>query len=120
MNLNDAQETAEWLINKLNLSGWKIRWMSRKATRVFGECYPRQKLIRLSPVLTEMNNDDVVLNTILHELAHALDFTRFKIIGHGKTWKKICDEIGCDGVTRYKTECNGGKVKMPPKTIIYK
>jgi predicted SprT family Zn-dependent metalloprotease len=38
--------------------------------------------------------DDEILDVILHEIAHALDFVRYGNWGHGKTWKQVCKEIG--------------------------
>lgn len=69
MNLRKAEEMAQEQIKK-----WcpEYRFRFDKATRRFGCCWGNLKLITLSKTLTEMNDESEVLNTILHEIAHAI------------------------------------------------
>lgn len=46
-------------------------------------------VIRLNKYYVENNNEDHVLHTILHEIAHALDSVK----GHGDSWKMIAQEV---------------------------
>ena len=48
-----------------------------------------------------MRTDDEVKNTILHEIAHALDFCIRGKSAHDYIWKSIAIEIGCDGKRCY-------------------
>lgn len=47
--------------------------------------------IELSRPITALNSEDTVLNTILHEIAHALAGGRER---HGQRWKLIAQSIG--------------------------
>ena len=43
----------------------------------------------------EKGRSEDLKDTLLHEFAHAIDWIENGNAGHGKTWKKICLEIGC-------------------------
>lgn len=68
-------------------------WNEHKRTH--GVCYYNPLgiayKIELSRPLTALNSEDTVLNTILHEIAHALAGGRAK---HGWRWKLIAAGIG--------------------------
>jgi hypothetical protein len=66
----------------------------------FGFCSPRRKLISLSRNLTAINNENEVLDCILHEIAHALT----PLDNHGSTWQRTAKDIGCNGNTCYGDE----------------
>ena len=77
----------------LTALGWSAGW--DRARRRFGACWPKRKRITLSRVLTEMNAEDQVHDTILHELAHALTFERHgRVRSHGPEWKAIARSLG--------------------------
>ena len=61
-----------------------------------GTCSYNKKEIRLSKWYVELNDIESVVDTILHEIAHALSYIRYgsKGIGHGKLWKDVCRQIG--------------------------
>lgn len=92
MNLVTAQAKALVLMNKHGLSDWTFQWDRKK--KGFGYCRPSTKTISLSANLTQLNGEEEVTDTILHEIAHALDWVRNKKMGHDWSWKKICIEIG--------------------------
>jgi len=105
MLLIDAQTKTEELLLKHGLAKWKFRYQKRlKNIRRYGCCHYRTKTISLAPTFVEKNNEDVVVNVILHEIAHAL-FIPWKNritgqwinCGHKSQWKKKALEIGCDG-----------------------
>ena len=64
--------------------------------RSLGRCHYNRKKITLSEWYVELNEEKDVEDTILHEIAHALSFTRYgrEGKGHGRLWKKVCVEIG--------------------------
>lgn len=73
---------------------WHFDFESCK--RTLGRCHYYAKKITLSKWYVELNNENDVEDTILHEIAHALAFLRYgtKGKGHGKLWKQVCREIG--------------------------
>lgn len=91
MNLPAAINLTKYHMEKNNLIalGWSFKIDNAK--RRFGVCNYTYKFIGLSSVLIELNTEAEVLDTILHEIAHAL--TRGD--GHGRRWKAKCVELGC-------------------------
>ena len=73
---------------------WHFDFESCK--RSLGRCHYHIKKITLSKWYAELNEEDDVEDTILHEIAHALSFIRYgrKGKGHGTLWKLVCREIG--------------------------
>lgn len=88
MHPSEARDLALRLMRKHGLVGWTFRFDHAK--RRFGSCRPAQKLITLSRPLTLLNSVEEVRDTILHEIAHALEPTD----GHGKRWRQACIRIG--------------------------
>lgn len=76
---------------------WLFRFNNRK--RGMGLCvYPKLASnlagrIELSRHLVERNDLDEVLDTILHEIAHALAGPD---AGHGPRWKEMCQKVGAN------------------------
>jgi predicted SprT family Zn-dependent metalloprotease len=64
--------------------------------RSLGRCHYNLRKITLSKWYVELNEEDDVEDTILHEIAHALSFLRYGRDGqgHGRLWKRVCGEIG--------------------------
>lgn len=98
MNLRKAEEMAQEQIKK-----WcpEYRFRFDKATRRFGCCWGNLKLITLSKTLTEMNDESEVLNTILHEIAHAIAGNNH---GHDWYWKQACIKVGARPERCYSRE----------------
>lgn len=106
MNLNETSHLAISLMVKHSLieQGWSFKY--DEAKRRFGCCSYKDKLIILSEPLTVLNSEDQVLDTILHEIAHALVGMGH---GHDRVWKAKCVEIGCRPI-----RCYDETVKQPP------
>ena len=65
------------------------------AERRFGICRPAKKEISISRTLAALNPEEEVLDTILHEIAHALAAIETgENCGHDERWKAICRRIG--------------------------
>lgn len=95
-----------------NTEDWSKYWTFDfdNSKRRLGCCHWSDKKITLSRKLVELNNEDRVRNTILHEIAHAL---APRNEGHGLMWKRIAKQIGCnanrtasdsEGITLVRTE----------------
>lgn len=90
MNPVEAARFAQELVADYGLEGWRVELDG--AVRRFGCCHYSHKLITLSNHLIKLNDQAVVLDTILHEIAHALAGPR---AGHGPEWKRLARSIGC-------------------------
>ena len=91
MDLNEASELAQNLIAEHLPYPWKLTW-DRAKTR-FGQCNHNHKTISLSIPLTRGNSYDEILDTILHEIAHALTPRH----GHDSVWSRKALELGSNG-----------------------
>jgi predicted SprT family Zn-dependent metalloprotease len=77
---------------------WGFRYFGSRIS--FGRCNYVKKEILLSSELVSLNSEELVKDTILHEIAHALT----KGSHHNWKWKKKCTEIGCSPVRTYNCE----------------
>jgi predicted SprT family Zn-dependent metalloprotease len=111
MDLKDARTLIdrEMQAHGLPALGWTFRW--GYADRQFGVCRYRTKTISLSIGLTELNAESDVLDTVRHEIAHALVGSGH---AHDKVWKAKAIEIGCNGKATYSSHA----VVTPPAKLI--
>ena len=117
-NLTEVENRAKELMIKHNLIrefvGWSFDFDN--SVRRFGACHLTKRKISLSKklVLNNLDNDEIIIDTILHEIAHAIVFKRFGnnrcIQAHGFEWKRVCREIGAN-TTRCYTEKEINTVK---------
>ncbi len=95
MNTDEALRLLE---NKLTEHGLTAQgWTGSldNAERRFGVCRPASKEISISRTLSALNSEEEVLDTILHEIAHALATIEYRDnCGHDERWKTICRRIG--------------------------
>ena len=101
MNLQQAKKLAIEQMDKHGLLdlGWSFEYDNAK--RRFGVCRYRPKVIGLSMPLVSANDEDRVMDTILHEIAHALVGSGH---GHNNVWKAKCSEIGAKPERCYTQE----------------
>ena len=78
MTRGEAQRITLDLLAEHNLTGWRV--MFNRAKRQLGSCNYRTRTITLSSFALAQRSRADSLNTITHEIAHAL--TR----GHGHDW----------------------------------
>lgn len=66
------------------------RWSFKLNTRThsLGLCRPMEGIIEIS-VHTVEAGEEVFMETLLHEIAHGLDWIRNRAHGHGHSWKMI-------------------------------
>lgn len=101
-NMEERERIAKELLAKHGLQGWTFKW--DRAKRRFGLCSYKRKTIQLSSVLAKEVSLEESIDTILHEIAHALVGHAH---GHDATWKRKCIEIGC------RPERCGKRVALP-------
>tara|TARA_R100000664_G_C2735937_1_gene125382 strand:+ start:130 stop:627 length:498 start_codon:yes stop_codon:yes gene_type:complete len=96
MKLEKARHMAMKMMRDHGLKDYTFKW--DRAVRRFGCHNGRMKTISLSRPLTEHETKEQrVINTILHEIAHALDHKKRGYSNHDKHWKKVAKSIGCTG-----------------------
>lgn len=93
--LSQWYQTARQELDRFALKDWKLVWRNNSCKRC-GACDTTKKTIELNPDYYFLTKDETdLLDTIHHEIAHALNWIRNGLKGHGDCWKKICLEVGC-------------------------
>lgn len=102
----DVAYQARELMAAHGLQGWVFQW--DRAKRRAGRCCYATRVISLSIYYVQNNLDkpDDILDTILHEIAHALAGSGN---GHNHVWRSWCRRIGARPVRCY----DSSKVEMP-------
>ena len=88
-------EASEMLRNELDKHGlgdWSVRLNQNADSRFLGLCSYKDKCIILSAHHIDIHPTPDVINTIKHEVAHALTPGN----GHNDVWAAKAKEIGCD------------------------
>lgn len=68
--------------------GWRFNWMDRRNT--YGLCRYGPKLVQLSTLFVDHNDEEKVLEVCRHEVAHALT----PGAKHGWEWQMIATQLG--------------------------
>jgi predicted SprT family Zn-dependent metalloprotease len=97
-------QKARALMAQHGLHYWSFVYNKRK--RHLGVCFYRDKRIELSVYLVDHNSDEQCMDTLLHEIAHAIAGYS---TGHGYAWKKVCVKIGA----KPERCCNDTSLHMP-------
>ena len=79
------------LVAEHGLHDWQVVFDGAK--RRAGQCRYAERAISLSAGLTRLHPDEVVRETVLHEIAHALAGPE---AGHGPAWRATARSIGSD------------------------
>lgn len=90
MDLQAALDQAKALLAQHRLNEWRCLLNENK--RRLGVCRHLTKTIELSRHFVLINTEVLVLETIKHEIAHALCGPGF---GHGPVWKAMAKTVGC-------------------------
>jgi predicted SprT family Zn-dependent metalloprotease len=91
MTLKNYEKFANDLLVEHNLTDWKFVWNKKLSTGAWGVCHYRTKEIHLNQKYALVESKENVIDTIVHEIAHALT----PGYGHGEVWKAKCRELGC-------------------------
>lgn len=105
MDLATAQTLARELLELHGLGDWTFAFNRRK--RTFGLCDFSGRCIYLSAVLTDLNGEEAVRDTLLHEIAHALAGPQ---AGHGLAWRTTALAVGAAPQRCYRAD----EVRQPP------
>mgnify|MGYP002132259602 CR=1 FL=1 len=97
----------------LTQKGWTFGWHNKRAS--FGTCSCRKKLIRLSTFLFDGIGQDEQRDTVLHEIAHALDFETRGKSDHGPIWKMWAVRVGAKPVRCKNVEQNHQEIAAKAK-----
>ncbi|HEY3787264.1 MAG TPA: SprT-like domain-containing protein [Urbifossiella sp.] len=89
MDLKELQEIVVREFAKHGLAGWTFRFSDTK--RRLGVCKYRSKRIEIAEYYARNNPAASVMDTLLHEIAHALAGPSAK---HGPVWKSVALRIG--------------------------
>jgi len=86
-------------LNKHGLDGWTVKFNGR-IKKAVGKCKTRKRQIDLSKTWFIEYGDEIedaeLRDVILHEIAHALDYTRRGKSDHSRKWKRCAREVGAD------------------------
>jgi superfamily II DNA or RNA helicase len=92
MTRQQASELLRKEMNKHGLTDWHIRLNQDANSHFLGLCSHRDKTIILSAHHIDIHPDPDVINTIRHEIAHALTPGE----RHNEVWAAKAREVGCD------------------------
>jgi hypothetical protein len=92
MDRKQAAERLRTEMNKHGLQSWAVRLNQNADSHFLGLCSHRDKCIILSAHHVDIHPDPDVINTIFHEIAHALTPGH----SHDDVWQSKAKEIGCD------------------------
>ena len=107
MDIQEAKHLAIAEMNKWGLidKGWHVSLNTNK--RRLGYCSYIREEIGLSRSFVLYNNESEVMDTIRHEIAHALAGLGTK---HGRLWKLWAKKVGCTSV---RATASASTIKMP-------
>lgn len=94
-SLDDVEAHARACLDACGLRAWAFGW--DRAVKRLGCCRVSRREITLSRYFAEVHLDEQpgqILDTILHEIAHALAWEQARHAGHGALWKAWCLALG--------------------------
>jgi predicted SprT family Zn-dependent metalloprotease len=112
-NLEDAQTLCDEEVAKFQLPPIAVS-INARLRLVQGRAFYTKNKIELSTFLGENDWRD----TLLHEIAHIMNYVQYQKKGHGRSWKycatllgarpERCAEVQLERVTRWTYKCGEG------------
>lgn len=97
MRLRTRQEAIEMAYDQLlefpELRGWKVSLTDLYSLHAAGRCRYAQKIIEIDKEYALATDDKWLINTIKHEIAHAL--LPPKSDPHDREWEEMAKSVGC-------------------------
>lgn len=90
MNEAEIVRTTLDLLAEHGIRGWTVK-VNGRMTRAYGMCDFGKREIRISRALAAINTAERTLDTIRHEVAHAIAGPG---TGHGPQWRWACRQTG--------------------------
>jgi hypothetical protein len=96
MDRKEATEFARQEMIKWGLKDWSLRLNQNAQSGFLGMCMHKDKCIILSAHHIDIHPTPDVVNTIRHEIAHALTIGH----AHDEVWEAKAREVGCDNTNK--------------------
>jgi predicted SprT family Zn-dependent metalloprotease len=106
MDIATLKQEARKLLDQFGLTDWTFVLGSYK--RCLGRCYTHSKIISVSEWHAAADTPEQVLETVRHEIAHALVPD---IKGHGPEWQTAAIKAGCKDIA---AKCTDRSLTSPP------
>ncbi len=98
MKIEMIKKVAREEMDKWGLQDWRFKLDNAKMR--FGQCSYTHRTISLSRPLSELNSLDRILDTIRHEIAHAIT----PHSGHDFEFMEACEKVGAPPRTHYTSK----------------
>lgn len=92
MTRNEVVKFTRDELDKYGLKQWHVRLSTNEYSGVLALCSYRDKTIIINAHHADQHDEKSLINTIRHEIAHALT----PGMGHNEIWAEKAREIGCD------------------------
>lgn len=92
--LKDVEQRFPHHYAALKANGWRAG-VREKRNNTFGWASNREKLVIINWWLHKSSVKENIVDTMLHEIAHALDFINRGRTDHGPKWQRLARELGC-------------------------
>ncbi len=89
----ELEKLAKGAMRENGLRGWKFAYNGR-FTKTVGRCSHGLKMIEISKQFIEVNTVELMMETVYHEIAHAICGYN---AGHNSVWKQMCIKLGGSG-----------------------
>ena len=98
--LFDVKKLAFFEFLKWGIPDWELIFVK---ANYYGICYHDEKIIGISSNLIQAGlTNELIKDTILHEIAHAIDFLHRGYTNHDDEWKRWCEVTGANTNTTYE------------------
>lgn len=106
--------TGRKLLVQAGLPGWTVG-VDRRSRRRMGVCNYNRRVVAVSEWHLNESPLDTVMDTLLHEVAHACAAVYDNHYGHGDPWKRWCRALGA-----VPSRCGTDQRVKPPPRAPYK